>query len=108
MYFSNDDDGDVLNVLLCIGVIIGTGTSAEIGLHLPDWAARVGGVETHLELYPDIYREIYLETHLETRLEIRLESHAAIHLEIYLETHLEIHPYIHPKNQEHVLKLASI
>ena len=42
MYFSNDDDGDVLNVLLCIGVIIGTGTSAEIGLHLPDWAAPVG------------------------------------------------------------------
>ena len=84
MYFSNDDDGDVLNVLLCIGVIIGTGTSAEIGLHLPDWAARVGGVETHLEIYPEIYREIYLETHL------------------------EIYPYIHLENQEHVLKLASI
>ena len=41
----------------------GAGTSAEIGLHLPDWAARVGGVETHLEIYPKIYREIYLETH---------------------------------------------
>ena len=43
MYFSNDYDGDGLNVLLCIGVIIGTGTSAEIGLHLPDWAWRTGG-----------------------------------------------------------------
>ena len=42
MYFSNEDDGDALNVLLCIGVIIGAGTSAEIGLHLPDWATRVG------------------------------------------------------------------
>ena len=104
MYFSNDDDGDALNVLLCIGVIIGTGTSAEIGLHLPDWAARVGGVETHLE----IYREIYLETHLEIHLEIRLETHAEIHQEIYLETHLEIYPYIHLENQEHVLKLTSI
>ena len=100
MYFLNEDDDDGLNVLLCIGVIIGTGTSAEIGLHLPDWAARVGGVETHLE----IYREIYLETHSETHLEIRLETHPKIHL----ETHLEIYPYIHLENQEHVLKLASI
>ena len=104
MYFSNDDDGDALNVLLCIGVIIGAGTSAEIGLHLPDWAARVGGVETHLEIYPEIYREIYLETHSETHLEIRLETHPKIHL----ETHLEIYPYIHLENQEHVLKLTSI